>query len=445
MTPGRRAALEAQLRDAIRTGQLTEGSRLPSSRGYADELGLSRGTVTAAFDQLVAEGYLTAHRGAGVRVAAIRKAAPRTPAELVVSPRLDLRPGSPDVSSFPVTAWLRASRKALNAAPASTFGYGDPRGRLELRTALAEYLGRARGVITTADNIVVTTSYAQALSLIAAVLVERGGGPVGMEDPGLPYHRDIVRRTGAAVVAVPVDELGLCTDALDGLAAVVATAAHQYPTGMTLGPARRLALTRWAQITGGLVVEDDYDGEFRYDRQPIGALQGTAPDHVAYVGTVAKTLGPAVRIGWTALPPSMVDQVTEAKRLADHHTDSLSQLTLAELLTSHVYDRHIRAVRLRYRRRRDLLVAALEPIPGVDVGGVSAGLQTLVRLPAGGPSEDDVVSLAAEEGLALAGLGEHWHAGAHAPGLVVGFASPSESAYPAALSALRGVLSRALA
>jgi GntR family transcriptional regulator / MocR family aminotransferase len=291
---GQRALLEGRLRAAIRSGQLVEGSRLPPSRAYADELGLSRGTVTAAFDQLIAEGYLVARRGSGTYVAAIPRATP-VPVQPSGSrpPRLDLRPGSPDIASFPVTAWLHASRKALNAAPTTAFGYGDPRGRQELRSALAEYLARARGVVTTADNIVVTTSYAQALSLLCTALTERGARAVGMEDPGLPYHREIVSRAGLAVLPVPVDVLGLRPDSLGPeIAAAVTTAAHQYPTGVALPPARRVALTGWAQRTGGLVIEDDYDGEFRYDRQPIGALQGTAADHVAYVGTVAKTLGP---------------------------------------------------------------------------------------------------------------------------------------------------------
>jgi GntR family transcriptional regulator/MocR family aminotransferase len=429
------------LRAAIRSGQLAEGSRLPSSRAYAEELGLSRGTVTAAFDQLVAEGYLTARPGAGTLVAGIHRATtPGGRRAEAPAPRINLRPGSPDVSSFPISAWLRATRKALNAAPASTFGYGDPRGLIQLRTALAEYLARARGVVTTADQIVVTTSYAQGLSLLCAAL---GRGAVAMEDPGLPYHRDIVRRAGLRVVPVPVDERGLVVQGLEA-AAVVTTAAHQYPTGVALAPDRRVELTGWAERTRGLILEDDYDGEFRYDRQPVGALQGTAPDQVGYLGTAAKTLAPGLRIGWIAVPARLVEPVTEAKRLADHHTDSLQQLALAELISSHAYDRHIRAARLRYRRRRDLLVSALSGLD-VSVRGLSAGLQALVLLPSGGPGEDEVIARAAAEGLAVDGLDEHWHApGDHPQGLVVGFAAPTESAYPAAVSALRAVLQRAL-
>ena len=439
MTTGLRTGLEGRLREAIRNGQLVEGARLPSSRSYADELGVSRGTVTAAFNQLVAEGYLVATPGAGTRVARVHQATARVGTGAAVVPRHDLRPGTPDTASFPVAAWLRAGRKALNAAAPKTFGYGDSRGQESLRTALADYLGRARGVVTTPDAIVVTTSYAQSLGLLCAAL---GRGTVAMEDPGLPYHREIVRRSGLRVVPVPVDERGLDIEGVQA-DAVVTTAAHQYPTGVTLAPDRRVALIRWARV-GGLVIEDDYDGEFRYDRQPIGALQGTAPDHVAYLGTVAKTLGPALRIGWMALPPHLVGPVTEAKRYADHHTDALQQLTLAELIASHAYDRHIRAARLRYRRRRDLLLAALDGLP-VRVQGVSAGLQALVLLPSDGPTETELISLLEASGVALEGLAEHWQGGGEHPrGLVVGFGSATERGYPPAVKALRHVLTVAL-
>jgi GntR family transcriptional regulator/MocR family aminotransferase len=439
VTTGLRSGLEARLREAIRSGQLAEGARLPSSRAYADELGLSRGTVTAAFNQLAAEGYLVAKPGAGTRVARVQRAVPSISRSADAPPRHELRAGTPDTTSFPVPAWLRASRKALNAAAPRTFRYGDPRGQESLRSALADYLSRARGVVTTADNIVVTTSYAQSLALMCVVLRR---GSVAMENPGLPYHREIVRRSGLRVIAVPVDERGLDVAGVRA-DAVVTTAAHQYPTGVALAPDRRVALVRWAQA-GGVVIEDDYDGEFRYDRQPIGALQGTAPSQVAYLGGVAKTLGPALRIGWMALPPDLVGPATEAKRYADHHTDALQQVTLAELIASHAYDRHIRAARLRYRRRRDLLLAALDGLP-VRVQGVSAGLQALVLLPSDGPSEAEVLTRLEAQGVALEGLAEHWHVPDDRPqGLVIGFGSASERGYPPAVAALRAVLRQAL-
>jgi GntR family transcriptional regulator / MocR family aminotransferase len=215
----------------------------------------------------------------------------------------------------------------------------------------------------------------------------------------------------------------------------VLTPVHQYPTGVTLHPERRHAATQWARTSGGLIIEDDYDGEFRYDRQPVGALQGVAPDDVVYVGTASKTLGPALRLAWVVLPPRLVDAFTEAKRYNDFHTETLGQLTLADMITSHAYDRHIRSCRLRYRRRRDLLV---ERLVGHNVLGISAGLHALISLSA---PESLVLSRAAEHGLALGGYASHWHSpGPHPQGVIVGYGTPTESSYPAALDTLARVL-----
>jgi GntR family transcriptional regulator/MocR family aminotransferase len=441
---GRRAGLERALRDAIRAGRLAPHTRLPSTRALAAALNLSRGTVCAAYDQLVAEGYLSAAIGSGTSIAATARPTVLSGRSVArsVAPRFDLRPGSPDVSSFPTAAWLRSGRRALTAAPASAFGYGDPSGHPLLRAALADYLGRVRGVLATPDQIVVTSGYVQALSLLAGVV----GGPVAMEDPGLPFHRDVVRRTGAAVVPLPVDERGARTEDLskmDSVRAAVLTPAHQYPTGVTLHPGRRQAAARWARAAGALVIEDDYDGEFRYDRQPVGALQGTAPDHVAYLGTSSKTLGPALRLAWLVLPERLVAPLVQAKNLADVHTETLGQLTLADLITSHAYDRHVRAGRARYRRRRDLLVHRLAPLHryGMTVRGIAAGLHAMIELAPGAPSEQEVLDRAAARGLALAGLAEHWHAaGLHPRGLIVGYAAAGEGTYPAALDTLARTL-----
>jgi len=459
---GRRAALERALRDAVQGGRLAPAARLPSTRRLADQLGLSRGTVKAAYDQLIAEGYLTARQGSGT-VVSERPGAPspaRPPAAgAEPPPRHDLRPGSPDVTSFPAAAWLRATRRALAAAPSATFDYGDPRGTLQLRTALAGYLGRARGVVADPERIVVTSGYVQGLALLVAVAAR----VVAMEDPGLPFHREVVRRNGGRVVALPTDGRGARTGLLGGAVdadAVVVTPAHQYPTGVTLHPSRRHALAAWARGGGGLVIEDDYDGEFRYDRQPVGALQGMAPDHVVYLGTASKTLGPALRLGWMVLPPRLVGPVTEAKLYGDFHTGAIGQLALAELIQDHGYDRHVRAVRLRYRRRRDLLVSRLAG--RYAPSGIAAGLHALVRLDPRGPDEAEVRQRAARAGLALGTLGDHWHTpapettrdqhpdtapdGAGAPaqdrpqGLIIGYGTPGEGGYPAALDALARVL-----
>ncbi|MGV9941789.1 MocR-like pyridoxine biosynthesis transcription factor PdxR [Streptomyces sp. NPDC003401] len=434
---GRRAGLERALRDAVRDGRLAPGTRLPATRRLATETGVSRNTVKAAYDQLVAEGYLTARQGSGTRVAAPASAAAEPPAAAARArePRFDLRPGSPDVGAFPAAAWLRALRRAIATAPSPAYDYGDPRGRTELRTALSGYLGRARGVIAPPERIVITSGYVQGLALLTRVLE---GARVGMEDPGLPFHQEVVRRNGGHVVPVPVDERGARTGELGDLGAVVVTPAHQYPTGVTLHPERRRALTDWARARGALIVEDDYDGEFRYDRRPVGALQGMAPGQVAYLGTVSKTLGPALRLGWMVLPPHLVDAVADAKLHSDHHTETIGQLALAELITEHAYDRHVRACRLRYRRRRDLLLDRLGARRGVR--GIAAGLHALVEV----RDEAEVLERAEAEGLAVGRLGDHWHTredtGGRPQGLVVGYGTPRERACAEALDVLVKVL-----
>jgi GntR family transcriptional regulator/MocR family aminotransferase len=435
---GRRAGLERALRDAVRDGRLAPGARLPATRRLADELGISRNTVKAAYDQLVAEGYLTARQGSGTQVASLPSGDAQAPGAAVRAraPRFDLRPGSPDVGAFPAAAWLRALRRAIATAPSLAYDYGDPRGRMELRAALSGYLGRARGVIAPPERIVVTSGYVQGLALLTRVLE---GAEIAMEDPGLPFHRDVVRHNGGAVVPVPVDERGLCAGELGDSRAVVVTPAHQYPTGVTLHPERRRALTDWARARGGLIVEDDYDGEFRYDRQPVGALQGMAPGQVVYLGTASKTLGPALRLGWMVLPPHLVDAVADAKLHSDHHTETIGQLALAELIGSHAYDRHVRACRLRYRRRRDQLLDRLGARR--KVRGIAAGLHALVEV----GDEAEVLARAEAAGLAVGRLGEHWHAPGGGPegrpqGLVVGYGTPRERAYPEALEVLGKVL-----
>jgi GntR family transcriptional regulator/MocR family aminotransferase len=507
LTDGRRQGLEQALRAAVQAGRLAPGARLPASRRLAAELGLSRGTVRAAYDQLIAEGYLTARQGAGTTVAQApgpsgqharkppprrdqeptprqtgratprqgreasprpdgkgtprldregtsrldREASPRPDGE--GTPRLDwegtyrhdLRPGRPDVSAFPRAAWLRSARRALGAVASEAYGYADPRGRIELRTALAEYLGRARGVIADPGRIVIVNGYVQGLALLTRVLADNGTARIAMEDPGSALHRAVARRNGTTVIPLPVDASGARTDLLGADAdAVEVTPAHQYPTGHTLHPDRRRALTAWAHAHDGLIIENDYDGEFRYDRQPVGAVQGTAPEHVAYLGTASKTLAPGLRLGWMVLPSRLVGPVTEAKRLADHHTETLGQLTLADMISEHGYDRHIRASRLRYQRRRDLLLARLRPlVPHPLVPhGIAAGLHVMLPLPGDGPTEAEVVDEAAGHDLALGRLGDRWHTpGPHPQGLVIGYGTPPEHAYPAALDALARVLS----
>jgi GntR family transcriptional regulator/MocR family aminotransferase len=432
---GRRVGLERALRDAVRDGRLAPGTRLPATRRLAGELGISRGTAKAAYDQLVAEGYLTARQGSGTQVAQLPSTDTEAPdaAAHARAPRFDLRPGSPDVGAFPAAAWLRALRRAIATAPLLAYDYGDPRGRIELRTALSGYLGRTRGVIAPPERIVITSGYVQGLALLTRVL---DGADIAMEDPGLPFHREVVRRNGGNVVPAGVDERGVCPEQLGEVAAVVVTPAHQYPTGVSLHPTRRRALTDWARARGALIIEDDYDGEFRYDRQPVGALQGMAPGQAVYLGTASKTLGPALRLGWMVLPPHLVDAVADAKLHSDHHTETIGQLALAELIESHAYDRHVRACRLRYRRRRDQLLDRLGNRRGVR--GIAAGLHALVEV----GDEAEVLARAEAEGLAVGRLGDHWHApGEGRPqGLVIGYGTPRERVYPEALEVLGKVL-----
>jgi GntR family transcriptional regulator/MocR family aminotransferase len=423
----RRAALEDALRAAVAGGRLAAGVRLPSSRVLAAELGLARNTVADAYAQLVAEGWLVARQGSGTRVAAGGPAPAPVPAPAArPRPLFDLTSGAPDVSAFPRAAWQRAARTALSAAPSDALGYPDPRGLPGLRAELAAYLARVRGVRTSPEHLVICSGTTQALYLLATALAP---GSVAVESHGLRLHREVL---GPGGTVLPVDADGADVSVLGDDAAVLLTPAHQFPLGGALSAARRTAVLDWARAAGSVVIEDDYDGEFRYDRRPIGALQGLAPDLVAYVGTVSKTLAPGLRLGWIAVPPALLDAVVTAKRLSGGGAGVLEQLTLATFLAGGGYDRHIRRSRQRYRKRRDLLVAALDG--RASVTGISAGLHALV--PVSALREQDMIARAAARGLALHGLS---HFGPSSPGgLVIGYARPADHAFPGALEALRG-------
>ncbi|GAA1958392.1 PLP-dependent aminotransferase family protein [Catenulispora subtropica] len=441
---GRRAALEDALRAAIREGSLRPGVPLPSSRGLAEQLGLSRGTVTSAYGQLIDEGFLTSRPGSGTAVADVRD--PKPPAAsprryAPTRPRHDLRPGSPDLAAFPVRGWTAATRRVLAAARPELFGAGDPQGRYELRAALADYLGRTRGVRTSADRIIVTAGYHQNVRLVARVLTLRGSTRAAWEDPGHHIFRRIAADAGLDVRPLAVDDKGAQVERLADEAAVFLTPAHQYPTGVPLDAARRRALVAWARARDSLIVEDDYDGEFRYDRRPVGALQAVATCEVVYSGSVSKTLGPGLRLGWLVLPSRLVEAFMEAKLETEPFSEGLHQAVLADFLASHAYDRHIRAARLRYSRRREHLTALLRQFPGLEAHGVPAGLHVAVSLPADGPGEREVFDAAAERGLAMRGTAELYQdADTARAGLLIGYAAPSERAYPAALEALAGTL-----
>jgi len=435
---GRRTGLERSLREAIRDGRLVAGDRLPSSRALAADLGLARGTVSDAYAQLVAEGWLTARQGAATTVA---EGAARTSSTAVGTtrpPRLrhDFLPGTPDLSAFPRRAWAAAQRQVLRTMPDADFGYGEPFGHPTLRAALAAYLGRVRGVVTDAEHVLACSGWSQALDLTCRVLKARGVERVGMEDPCSPWYRSAVRAAGLDIVPLPVDEDGARVDALDGVGAAVLTPAHQYPSGPTLAPERRAAAVSWARATGGVIIEDDYDGELRYDRQPVGALQALAPECVAYVGTAAKSLAPGLRLGWVAVPEGLREELAEAKHLADRNTSVLDQLTLAEMVTSGAYDRQLRRARLRYRRRRDVLVPALaEAAPHLTPSGIAAGLHVVLDLD--GRPEEPLIDALREREVAVGALSPSYHQQpAPRTGLVVGYGTPAEHAFPAAMDAL---------
>lgn len=453
---GLRAGLMDALREAVRTGRLTPGTRLPSSRSLAADLGIARNTVADAYAELVAEGWLTAQQGSGTQVA--RRAAPRRPARAARTtrpvdrrPAYNLMPGTPDLATFPRAQWLKAARRALTEAPDDAFGYGDPRGRVELRTVLADYLARARGVYADPDRVVVCAGFVHGLTLLGRVLKARRVRAVAVEAYGFDEHRDLLTQAGLRTPPLPLDGHGARTGELagtPGAGAVLLTPAHQFPTGVALHPDRRAAAVDWARATGGLILEDDYDGEFRYDRQPVGALQGLDPERVVYFGTASKALAPGLRLGWMVLPRELVAEVVEAKGPSEWASSALEQLTLAEFMRSGGYDRHVRSVRLRYRRRRDQFVAALaERDPGIPVRGIAAGLHAVLELPPG--TERAVVEAATWQGLAVDGLSRYRHPDAGpgrrvrlpaADGLVIGYGTPSDSAWTGALDALCRVL-----
>jgi GntR family transcriptional regulator/MocR family aminotransferase len=426
-----REQLEGQLRDGIRRGALHAGTPLPSTRALAAELGISRGVVVEAYAQLAAEGFLVARAGAATRVASVARHDPvRAPVERVPpAVRFDFRSEAADLSAFPRRAWAAALRDTLREAPDAALGYGDRSGAPALRVTLASYLGRARGVAVDPADVVVCTGITQAIALLARVLRRTGIARVAVEDPSFPVHRMVFAREGVRVVPVPVDGDGLVVAALDAadVGAVLVTPTHQYPLGMALAPARRAELVDWAARRDAWIFEDDYDGEYRFDRDPVGALQGLAPARVVYLGSASKTLAPALRLGWMAVPPGLLEAVADAKMLADSGSPQLEQLALSRLIEHGDLDRHLRRMRTSYARRRETLVAGLEEhLPQLGVEGISAGLHVTVRLPeavALGP----LLTRAWEGGVGIYGF-EHGGVGR----LLLGYANlPEPSVAPA--------------
>jgi GntR family transcriptional regulator/MocR family aminotransferase len=412
--------LARALRNAIRGSRLPAGGALPPSRALAAELGCSRWVVTEAYAQLAAAGYVTGKVGSGTRVRmpdAVRARSadrdhgpaggPDRPTRAEQAARIDMRPGLPDLRSFPAGRWAAATRSAAAALSSADLGYPDPAGHPALREVLAEYLARARGAQADARHLTICGSATEGIGRICRALRRAGHEAIAVENPGWPRVREVARTAGLRIVPVPVDEHGMRTDLFEsggaqGIGAVIATPAHQFPAGVVLSAERRVTLLDWARRSGGLIVEDDYDAEYRYDGRPVTTMQGTGPDHVALLGSLSKTLSPALGIGWVVSPPAWTAALREAPSAPP---PVLDQLAFATFLRAGSYDRHLRAARHRYRNRRDALVQALDArIPDARVSGAAAGLHLLLGFEAATGSADDVRGRALELGVRVTTL-----------------------------------------
>ncbi|MFC4947824.1 PLP-dependent aminotransferase family protein [Pseudonocardia sp. GCM10023141] len=432
--------LSTALRAAVRDGRLAAGATLPSTRVLAGDLGLARGTVTAAYGQLAAEGFLEVHQGSPTRVADVDRVRPEPVPPAGPRPawqmRHNLMPGMPDVSAFPRDSWLTATRRVLATTAAEQLGYPHPLGHPVLRAALAAYLGRARGVLADPSTVVIGPGFSALLTQWAAVLGDHGVDAVTFEDPSVPHLRAAVRSAGLTVTAARVDEAGVRTEDI-GSPAVVLTPAHQFPMGVTLAPSRRGRLARQAGAQDLHVLEDDYDGEFRFDRGPVGALQALAPAQVTYAGTASKALAPGLRLAWLVVPPRLLPALGERMALRSTSVPVLDQLVLADLITSGAYDKHVRRMRNRYRTRRDAVVATAAA-HGLAPAGIAAGLHLLLPTADGG--ERAAAAAARRHGLGIDLLARYRLAHDHPDGLLVGYAAPADHAFGPALRALDAVL-----
>jgi GntR family transcriptional regulator / MocR family aminotransferase len=463
-----RAQLEASLREAIRSGRLRAGERLPSSRELARALGVSRGMVQDCYGQLLAEGYLTSRTGSATRFAgtggpqagggpvagpaAVPPSAPWPGGHPPEPPLIaDFQPGVPDLSSFPRTDWAWAIKQVCTEVAAADLGYGDPRGSAVLREVLAGYLRRVRAAAASPARMIISTGFAQGINLVLRALVRESGVTcVAFEDPGYgsAQEDETVRAAlamGLRIAHVPVDGQGLVVSELAAsrAQAVVVTPAHQSPTGVLLSPSRRHALTDWARSGGGYVIEDDYDSEFRYDKEPVGTLQGLAPDQVFLLGTASKALAPAVRLGWVHAPAPLASAVAAEKEMSDRGSCMLDQLALATLLTTGRYDRHLRRMRTVYAARRTALTDAFaRHAPQVRLTGLAAGFQAVGPLPPGA-DETAVIAAARDRRVGLHGISDYrGNPGTAAPpALVLGFGNVRERAIEPAIAAVADLLS----
>ena len=440
--------LQRQLREAIRDGRLAGGDRLPSTRQFAADHGVSRGTVVEVFTQLEAEGYLVTRHGAGTSVAPnVSQAAQPPIARTTAKVLIDFEYGLPDLNLFPIRDWTWALATAGRNTPISELGDGNEFGNERLQGVLASYLRRVRGQAVTADRIVVVGGFRWGLNVVLRALCQFGITTIGLEDPGPVGHALIAARSGLAVNHVGVDHDGLIIDQLLATKArvVLVTPAHQSPTGVLLSAQRRSQLLDWARAVDGYIIEDDYDAELRHDQQAVGALQGLAPDRVIAMGSTSKTLAPGLRLGWITTPLPLLADVVREKMLAGRNPPAFEQVALAELIDSGRFDRHIRRMRHVYATRQRTLVAAIgEHAPSASVTGLAAGCHALVTLPET-LDEDDVVNGLARRGVAINGL-RHYTAGesVRAPALVVGFGNVTDSGIREGVRTLGQVLASAV-
>lgn len=408
---GATAALHHQLREAILEGRLATGMALPSSRVLASSLMISRNTVTAVYEMLVAEGYAEASPGSATRVRSVRRRALAELPAAANAPRrppliYDLRMGRPDIASFPASVWQRLSARVLRQSFRDFADYGAAQGELRLRDAIAGHVANTRAVACTPDTVIVTTGAQQAYALLARVLMTRGQSAWAIEDPGYPALRATLLSHGIAPTPIPVDREGLVVDALPPKADIVfVTPSHQSPLGVVMSARRREQLARWAEQTGGVIVEDDYDGEFRYESRPLDALQTLLPDRVCYIGSFSKTLFPALRVGFLVAPPTLLAPLCNARQINDGFTAPLTQLTLATFIQEGHLGRHLRAMQKLYAERRTALVGGLarhlgqrfQPWPS------SAGLHFSIRADHW-EDLDRRIALLAQRGVAITSL-----------------------------------------
>ena len=430
------AQIEEQLRYAIRTGALRPGGQVPSTRDLARQLGISRRVAVEAYAQLAAEGYLSLRQGARPRVSETAAAAAPAAAEPrpALPARYDFRPSVPDVSAFPRAAWLRSLRTALAGLTDAQLGYGDPCGDDVLKIALADYLGRVRGVVADPGRVVVTNGFGQAQGVVCRALANAGAKRIALEDPSNTEQYEIALRSGLEPVPVRVDEQGLRVSELGDVDAVIITPAHQHPTGVVLSPERRTSLLTWLRERDAIAIEDDYDAEYRYDRAAVGALQGLEPERIVYAGSASKTLAPALRLGWLVVPAHLTDAVRHEKYLADQGTSRIEQHAFADFLARGELDRHLRRMRSRYRARRDALVEAIEAeLPEATVCGIAAGLHVIVELPPGA-DERAIKAAALERRIAFNVMADYSQTGV--PTLMLGYGQLPEPAIRAGVSEL---------